>query len=144
MKVRLFGCNKFARLLYDQEDKPLRTRDISFLRRHRDVCPTCRREQATFHQSLNMLRAATIDVTPAKGFDERVIRRVRVNRVRESLGYWSPAFLGSAVACMALLVALHLLASPTMSSTHIPNGEAMRANPSFPSLELTKLPRFDR
>ena len=145
MKTRLFGCGKFVRLLSDREDRSLSDNELSFLQRHRLVCQKCNREEAAFHKSLNMLRAAAMDPTPARGFDERLIRRVRVLRVKESIGYWSPALLGSAVACMALLVTLHLLASPrTSGSAYIPSGEALRTVPEFPSLELSKLPRFVR
>jgi hypothetical protein len=92
-----------------------------------------------------MLRAAAMDVAPGRGFDERLIRRMRVHRVRESLGYWSPALLGSAIACMALLVTLHLLAAPqTVRGTGLPTGEARRTADPFPSLELRHVPHFDR
>lgn len=145
MKIRVFGCRKFGRLLNEREDRALTAFELHFLARHRTVCDRCKKEESASQLSLNMLRAATMDVAPGRGFDERLIRRVRIHRVRESLGYWSPAILGSAIACMALLVTLHLLATPaTARGTGLPTGQARRTADPFPSLELGHLPRFDR
>lgn len=144
MRFRVFGCRKFGHLLSEREDRELTRSEEHFLDRHRVVCDGCRREEAAARRSLNMLRAAALDVSPGKGFDERLMRRIRVHRVRESIGYWSPALFGSAIACMSLLVMLHLLAAPPVGrSVGYPNGEARRTT-LYPSLELSHVPRFDR
>ena len=93
-----------------------------------------------------MLRAATLDADAVPDhFDERVIRIVRLNKVKESLGYWSPAFVGGVLACVALLATLQVLTvqAPNQKLT-APSGEAMRAPHAFPNLELHRLPSFDR
>lgn len=141
MTVRLFGCRKFGRLLNEREDRKLSSGEELFLERHRAACDNCRREESASQLSLNMLRAARLDVAPGRNFDERLIRRVKILRVRESLGYWSPALLGSAIACMALLVTLHLLSSPKNSgSAQLPYGEARRDSPTLQNLELNQIP----
>lgn len=144
MNSRLFGCGKFSRLLSDREDRALTDRELRFLGRHKAVCDACARQETSFHQSLNMLRGATLNPVVTKGFDERVLRRLRVNRVKQSIEYWSPALMGSAVACIALLVTLNLLAGPAVKSAHLPDGEAMRMTSGFPKLELHTLPPFNR
>jgi hypothetical protein len=145
MKIRLFGCRKFGRLLNEREDRCLTVSEEMFLVRHRSACDYCRCQESASQLSLNMLRAATMDVSPGRAFDERVLRRVRIVRVRESLSYWSPALLGSAIACMALLVTLHLLSTPGgKANRELPNGEARLNVRSFPSLELNQLPPFVR
>jgi len=145
MRVRLFGCRKFGRLLNEREDRQLSEVELQFLGRHRSVCSSCRREEAASQLSLNMLRAAALDIAPGNGFDERLMRRLRITRVRESLSYWSPALVGSAIACLTLLVTLQLLSgSRTSNSASMPNGEARRDTTSFPQLELKQLPPFGR
>jgi hypothetical protein len=146
VKVRLFGCKKFGRLLNEREDRSLSQKEQGFLEKHRSVCYACKKEDSASVLSLNMLREAAIDQTPAASFDERLLRRIRINRVRESLGYWTPALIGGSIACAALFVTLHMLSAPaTPNSATIPNGEARRTtNQPFPNLELTHLPSVVR
>ena len=61
--------------------------------------------------ALNMLRESRLDPsTSGSGFDIRVIRRVRLQTVRLSVQYWSPAIFGAAIAAVALVSALQMLA----------------------------------
>lgn len=145
MSVRLFGCKKFGRLLNEREDRLLKDSEIGFLAKHRSVCPACKKEEAASVLSLNMLRAAAMEEAPAEHFDERLLRRIRVSRVKESLGYWTPALLGGGIACVALFVTLHLLSQPTRAgSVTLPAGEALRSSHAFPSFELHQIPKIDR
>jgi hypothetical protein len=94
-----------------------------------------------------MLRAAALDPEVAPMFEDRVIRRLRVQSVRESLNYWSPALVGALIACTALFVALHLASAPVhVNREQVPRGEASRNDKPqpAPSLDLASIPEFDR
>ncbi len=146
VNVRIFGCKKFSRLLNDREDRVLRPSELRFLDKHRAVCQGCRKEDSASVISLNMLRAAVLEVSPGIRFDERVIRRWRVQHVRESVAYWAPALVGGAIASFALFVTLHLLTVQSApASATIPGGEAMNSvHRTSQSLELTSVPTIDR
>jgi len=145
MTWRLSGCSRFKALLNESEDRTLNRREESFMAQHRSACEECRREETSQYLSLNMLRAATIEATPPAQFDDRVIRLVHVQSVKDSLSYWSPAFVGCALACVALFAALHVLTlEPPTSSVKISNGTAMRGQDAFPDLSLKHLPPFVR
>jgi hypothetical protein len=145
MIVKVFGCRRFRQLLNDREDRPLHGQEEAFLARHREACADCRTCESSHQLSLNMLRSASLDPEPAAHFDERVIRRLRLQQVRESLGYWRPAFVGAMLACVALFATLHVLSlDAPRSSIHLPSGEALRERSAFPELQLDRLPSFDR
>ena len=95
-----------------------------------------------------MLRSASLDADVAPNFDERVIRKVRVQRVREGFGYWSPAILAAGITCMTLLAGMTLLTRPSLVRTaHMPGGEARRMQTPgslLPALHLSQPPRFSR
>lgn len=79
--------------------------------RHRAVCRGCARTEEAASMALNMLRESRIEPdTPETGWDVRVIRRVRLQSVRLSVQYWSPAIFGAAIAAVALVSALQMLA----------------------------------
>ncbi len=147
MKIRVFGCKKFSRLISDRVDRDLGASEVRFVSRHRDVCPTCRRSERSSDRSLNMLRAATLEPEVAPMFEDRVIRRLKVQNVRESLSYWTPALLGAGIACVALFVALHLAATPSqLGRSELSGDEARRyvAPKTPPKLELSRIPEFRR
>ena len=111
MKVRFFGCGKFGWLLSESEDRLLTSKEVRFLDRHRSVCRDCARTEEASSMALNMLRESRLDPsTSGSGFDIRVIRRVRLQTVRLSVQYWSPAIFGAAIAAVALVSALQMLA----------------------------------
>jgi hypothetical protein len=147
VKIRVFGCRKFSRLLSDRADRILSSAEDRFLTRHRYACLDCRKSERASDCALNMLRAAALEPEVAPMFEDRVIRRLRVQNVRESLNYWSPAFFGAGIAFVALLVALHLAAAPAqLNRADFPGGEARRDSsiPSAPNLELDRIPTFGR
>jgi len=137
--VKLFGCRKYLRLSYDARDRELKPREERFLSRHSAVCEPCSHvaEEGAF--ALNLLRACVIEPEVKHNFDERVIRRLRVQTVGTSLRYWSPAIIGAGVAGLVILAALQMIAqSSKLPSFHVPGGEARLTNtmPAFPpSLE---------
>jgi len=131
------GCKRFQVLLTDRENR--------FMEKHGAGCAKCRREEASLRLSLNMLRAAALDAAPPTHFDERLIRRVKVQKVKDSLNYWSPAFVGCALACVALFATLHVLTQEAPSnSVRVPAGQAFNSLHSFPELTLKHLPPFSR
>ncbi len=147
MIVRIFGCKKFSRLLSERDDRDLAVSEERFLERHRVACVDCRRSERTSESALNMLRAASLEPEIAPMFEDRVIRKLKVQTVKESLNYWSPALVGAGIACIALFVALHLAASPAqLNKTEVTTGEAERyiAPATKPNLDLVRIPEFNK
>jgi hypothetical protein len=86
-----------------------------------------------------MLRMATLEPEVAPMFEDRVIRRLKVQQVKESLNYWSPALIGAGIACIVVFVTLQLVSSPSqIQRAHLPNGEARRE--LVQKLELDHVP----
>ena len=86
-----------------------------------------------------MLRMATLEPEVAPMFEDRVIRRLKVQQVKESLNYWLPALVGAGIACIVIFVTLHLAAVPVqMKNANLPSGEAKKE--VTPSLELDHVP----
>lgn len=137
MNVRIFGCGRFRFLSSEALDRPLSVREEKFLQRHRSVCAPCRVAEDNQAMALNMLRSTALNGEPAEGFDRRVLRRVRVQTLRESASYWSPAAIGATVATALVLGILQFVAKPTQLEERVsPTGEARRviASPTIPDL----------
>jgi len=143
MTIRLFGCKKFGRLSSEQSDRTLTPAESKFLAKHRDVCPDCKRAEVTTTCALNMLRMATLEPEVAPMFEDRVLRRLKVQQVKESLNYWSPALVGAGIACAVIFVTLHLASEPVqLQRAQLHSGEAKRETPTriVPKLELDHPP----
>ena len=143
MNHRLFGCKKFIRLSSEQADRTLSPAEDRFLAKHRSVCKDCIEAEVTTTCALNMLRMATLEPEAAPMFEDRVIRKLKVQQVRDSLNYWSPALVGAGIACAVIFATLHLASLP--KETHRANlhdGQAKREAPSRiePKLELDRPP----
>ncbi len=129
-------------------DRTLSLRDREFMARHRIVCLDCRREESIGASALNMLRLAATDDEPIASsivFEERVLRKWRIQSTRESVRYWSPAFAGAAIAGLVVLAALQLVSTrPGLPSTTNPMGEAKLERPSgrLPLIDLDKIERM--
>ena len=77
------------------------------------------------------------EVTPL--FEDRVIRRLKVQGVKDSLNYWSPALIGAGIACLLIFVTLHLASNPNpVKRLNISSNEARRE--VAPRLELDRAP----
>lgn len=139
MKPRIFGCKKFGRLSSEQADRELSAAEDRFLAKHRAVCSECADVERTTSCALNMLRMATLEPEIAPMFEDRVIRRLQVQQVKESLNYWMPALVGAGIACVVIFVTLHLASVPVqMRNANLPDGEAkLKASPK---LELDHVP----
>lgn len=146
MSVRLFGCKKYRKLSAEASDRELTVRESRFLDKHSAVCPRCVDEVAESSMALNMLRAATLDATAEPAFEQKVLRQYRVNNVRASIRYWSPALAGAGIACIALFAAFALLGRPSMlQRDHKVLDQTRRVdipNRALPSLVLPDNARF--
>ena len=139
MNLRVFGCKRFGRLSSEQEDRTLTASEERFLEKHRRVCEECSQIERTSCNALNMLRMATLEPEVAPLFEDRVIRRLKVQQVKESLNYWSPALVGAGIACIVIFVTLHLASSPVqINRANIKDNQSRRA--TYPKLELKQAP----
>jgi hypothetical protein len=146
MILRKIGCRRFRKLIHERDDRVLDRQEQLFVHKHRTACPGCRTIEKSHSLALDMLRSAALDSEPGVQFEERVIRRLKVQHVRESIGYWSPAIAGASLACLALFAALTLMGKPQqLKQADFPAGEA-RLDPHrvFPDLELRETNRFIR
>jgi hypothetical protein len=129
-------------------DRALRLQEREFMAQHRSVCSECRREETQGAFALNMLRLAAVEDEPMESglqFEERVLRRWRVQSTRESVRYWSPAFVGAAIAGLTVLAALQLVSGrPGIPSTTRPPGEVhLQPDPGhLPEIDLKKIDRM--
>jgi hypothetical protein len=147
VNFRLFGCGKYRRLMNEKFDRALSLRERGFMAQHRSVCTECRREETQGAFALNMLRLAAIEDEPMESglmFEERVLRRWRVQSTRESVRYWSPAFAGAAIAGLMVLAALQLVSGrPGIPSTSNPSGAVhLQSDPRLPEIDLDKIERM--
>lgn len=140
MSFRLFGCGKFQWLSSESEDRELTDHEIAFIERHKKVCRECARKEDQRVMALNMLRNAAFSVDVPTRFNEKVLRRHRVESVRAGLAYWSPALVGGAIAFVAMLAAMQLIASPS----NLPTFRSAGAESHRARLEAPVIPTLDR
>ena len=107
--MRIFGCSKFKKLASDALDRTLTPAEEAFVQKHRMVCTDCDAFEDQSFMAMNFLRSATIDVEVHPQFEERVIRKLRIQTTRESLRYWSPALAGAFIAGLAVVAALQII-----------------------------------
>ncbi len=142
------ACRKFSRLSREADDRDLSPREQKFLENHRRACEACSLEEHAGSLALNMLRDLTFsedDLEISAGFDERILRQVQVNVVREGIRYWSPAAIGAGIACVALFAALHVAATPAqIKPVDFNGGQARLLQRDYPILELERIPEFRR
>src|SRR5947208_10032822 len=129
--MRVFGCAKFRRLANDALDRDLSYHEEAFMAKHRHACDECNQFQSQSCLALNFLRAATIEVDVHPMFEERVIRKLRVQTTRESLRYWSPAVAGAFIAGLAVVAALQIVTrSAELPHVRLPGSESRLIVPS--------------
>lgn len=148
MSYRLFGCGKYRRLMHEKYDRALSLREREFMVQHRAVCGECHHEEVQGASALNMLRLASIEEDvygSGQVFEERVLRRLKVQTTRESVRYWSPAFVGAAIAGLTVLAALQLVSGrSSMPSSANPAGEVKleRNLGRLPLIDIDKIERM--
>jgi hypothetical protein len=142
------ACNRFKKLWNEQDERPLTRKETRFLEKHRQSCPECRSFESSGEFALTMLRDAAMEISVSRGFDERVLRKVRVQTGRQSLTYWSPAFIGGAIACAALIAALQIASAPAqVKRATLPEGEArigVGSDQPLPKLILESKPHLNQ
>lgn len=139
----LLSCRRFRRLAHETQDRALTHREQGFLESHRRRCAACRLAETQGALALSMLRMAAIDAQPAPQFEERVLRRYKVQRVQASLQFWSPALIGAFVAGITVLAALQIVSnSSSLPALQTPGGQAYREvgkSPVFPTVDRIQL-----
>jgi hypothetical protein len=119
MKSRLFGCGKYEYLAVKLHDNELSNKELAFFEHHEALCATCRKEQELAEQGLNLLRGLVMEPHEVSaGFEDRILRRFRVQKGRESIGYWSPALAGAVVGGLILISALQLISNSGVVPVH--------------------------
>lgn len=135
MNLRLFGCGKFRFLSNEALDRSLKPGEQRFMERHRAACSTCHQAELNQHLALNMLRASALTPEPEDSFDRRLVRRVRLQGVRDQFGYWSPTAIGATIATVLVLALLQVVARPGgVPERNNPAGAAMRSDTRLPSI----------
>lgn len=72
-----------------------------------------------------MLRMAALEPEVQPMFEDRVIRRLQVQQVKDSLNYWSPALVGACLAGLVIIVTLRLAsAPPQLNPAHLPSAQS--------------------
>lgn len=141
------GCSRFHKLVTEELDRQLSPKEEAFVSRHRESCSECKDLQAQSSLAMNFLRSAAIDVSVTPAFEERVIRRLKVETTRESLRYWSPAVAGAFVAGLAVVAALQIITrSAEIPAVRFPGAESRRitstkSNPELDRILKTHLPQ---
>jgi len=133
------GCSKFKRLTSEELDRTLTPKEDAFVQKHRSACDDCREVQVQSSLAMNFLRSATMDIDVHPHFDERVIRRLRVQTTRESIRYWSPAVAGAFIAGLAVVAALQMITrSAELPHVRLPGAESHRIAPlkTNPALDI--------
>jgi hypothetical protein len=131
-----FSCNRFSRLLFDRGDRALSGSEELFFNSHLAKCEACWQKARTEEAALLDLRMLTEDPEPSEGFDDRILKAFRDGPKPLSLGYWSPALMGAAIAGIALLATLTVVSRTADSPVrHTPGGDAMRLDQRFSAPE---------
>jgi hypothetical protein len=125
--MRIFGCSRFKKLASEALDRNLTPTEEAFVQRHRKACAECNEFQSQSSMAMNFLRSGAIEVDVNPQFEERVIRKLRVQTTRESLRYWSPALAGAFIAGLAVVAALQMITrSAELPHVRFLGGEARR------------------
>lgn len=148
LTISRLSCRRFDRIVSESLDRPLSAKEEAFLERHRALCPACAKLESQKRMALNMLRMATLDPglepAPAASFEERVIRRWRVESIRSGITYWTPAIVGAGASIVAVLAAIQILAqSPQLPEFHRPEAGAKLDRPAPTNAHLPVIPSYE-
>ncbi len=138
----MMWCSRYRKLLDRMRDGEISARLEKSMVRHEDKCGSC----AEFKQAdegLDFLAGIAFgqDFETRPQFAESVAMATQVDRQREKISFWIPAFVGAGVAAVAVVVMLQLLSQAGITPiSNSPIGEARRfepaGTPSFPVLDL--------
>lgn len=132
------GCSKFRRLAHESLDRVLAPREDAFMAKHRGNCKECRASEAMLSASINLLRQDIFEVEPSEHFNDRLVRRIQLSRVRSSSTYWLPALVGALIGAIGCFGLLQLVEGSSASQPiYKKAGEARRVvNPDFAEPQL--------
>lgn len=134
---------RYEALLIEQRDRSLTEKELAFLARYRASHPECGHFEAKGDEAFSMLRGLAVEDEQgySERFETRVIRRWKLNSVRDTATYWSPAICGAVIAAVALLAIFQLLGrGSTMPPLSVTGSEARRTElpkPVFPDTDKT-------
>ena len=128
-------CTRCRRLRSLAEDGMASARQMRLIEQHEAVCEPCRDSAAGTVAAMVVLRSATIEPSPDKSFESRVLRRWRIERRSRALSYWAPTVVGAVVAGAAILAVLQiLLSSPVGDPADLAGREAQLNGDSLPDI----------
>ncbi len=123
--MKSLQCNKFRKLAGEQAGHPVTKSESAFLEAHRTECADCREYEQFNAMAMNLLRESAMEPEFNPNFEDRILRKLRVQTSRASIGYWSPAVVGAFVAGLAIVAALQLITrSADLPRIQMPGGEA--------------------
>ncbi len=113
--MRRLACSKFQRLSLQARDRSLTESESCFVGAHRKSCVACLATERETVCALDLLTSTRYEVVVDDAFNARVLRMVKVTSGKDSWAYWSPAVVGAAIACVALIASLQLISKTSDS-----------------------------
>ncbi|MGE0000896.1 MAG: hypothetical protein AB7F50_06900 [Fimbriimonadaceae bacterium] len=103
-------CRKCHRLRKKRAMSSLSLFEEQWLENHWQECADCATLEAAEVQAMRALRGSSqAEVEIASDFDEKLVRRLRLDRGSRTLAYWSPVFVGAALAGIAALALIQVV-----------------------------------
>lgn len=141
--IALTRCQRFRNLCEKRDCSDLSAAEQQFLDSHRSACARCAKEEYQFSLALDLLRDSSLETDPSPGFDERLMRRMQVQHIKGSVRYWTPVFLGAAVASLVVLAAVQVVsASSSLPTIHFggnraPEARRIETSSNLPNIEFS-------
>lgn len=104
-------CRKLRRLRRKETIGSLTPFEEQWCEQHLRECPECGEEELAGKHALEALRNAASEVEVSAEFDANLVRRIRLDKSVRTFAYWSPAFVGAALAGIAALALVQVLSS---------------------------------
>lgn len=135
------ACRRYRDLADEVVDRDLTPREASFYEAHREACDDCREYENLGALALNMLRDfAEVETDDSSRLTERIVRRARLQNIKGSVRYWTPALGGMAIGALMMMAVLQLVGkSDVLPRNANDHGDARRieqSNTVFPELRL--------
>ncbi len=140
-------CRKFESITVDWAPEELSESQSDFVANHEKSCQACRMAYRAQVIGLDLLRgsACTVDATEiSANFEETVVRNLRVQKKRDSWGYWWPAGLGAAIASLAAFAAMQLVSGSASFKPIFYRGQEARNNTSGIMRSLSTVREYNR
>lgn len=103
-------CRKCHRLRKKRAMSSLSQFEEQWMRNHWQECVDCAAAEAAEMQAMCALRASSqAEVEVASDFDEKLVRRLRLDRGSRTLAYWSPVVVGAVLAGIAGLALIQVV-----------------------------------